>query len=164
MNFIFQPKKHLTKKLKKLKKIILRKENKMIDYIKLHSELGINIERIVLLIILLIFILVIVVEYFFRYYDEEQKGFIYIAGIVGIILFSIGISYYIDKKREPVLKAKALKYNVKNIDNLGKNIEVLEKEFEFYADKENKINEVLNEFYKSSGKTTDEEIIKKLKN
>lgn len=135
----------------------------MIDYIKLHSELGINIERIVLLIILLIFILVIVVEYFFRYYDE-QKGFIYIAGIVGIILFSIGISYYIDKKREPVLKAKALKYNVKNIDNLGKNIEVLEKEFEFYADKENKINEVLNEFYKSSGKTTDEEIIKKLKN
>lgn len=135
----------------------------MIDYIKLHSELGINIETIVLLIILLIFIFVIVVEYFFRYYDEEQKGFIYIAGIVGIILFSIGISYYIDKKREPVWKTTALKYNVKNINNLGKNIEVLEKEFEFYTDKENKINEILNEFYKPSGKTVDKEIMKKLK-
>lgn len=135
----------------------------MIDYIKLHSELEINIERIVLLIILLIFILVIVVEYFFRYYDEEQKSFVYIVGVVSIILISVGISYYINKKREPVLKAKALKYNVKNIDNLGKNIEVLEKEFEFYADKKNKINEILNEFYNPTGKTVDKEIMKKLK-
>lgn len=136
----------------------------MIDYIKLHSELGINIETIVLLIILLIFILVIVVEYFFRYYDEEQKGFIYIVGIVGIILFSIGISYYIGKKREPIFKAKALKYNVKNIDNLGKNIEVLEKEFKFFANKEEQINKTLNEFYKPTGKNLNNEIYKKLKN
>ena len=61
------------------------------------------------------------------------------------------------------MKAKALKYNVKNIDNLGRNIEVLEKEFEFYANKENKINEILNEFYHPTGKTVDEEIIKNLK-
>lgn len=136
----------------------------MIDYIKLHSELGMNIETIVLLIILLIFIFIIVVENFFRYYDEERKNFIYIAGIVGIVLVSIGISYYIGKKREPVWRAKALKYNVKNIDNLGKNIEILEEEFEFYADKKNKINEVLNEFYKPTGKNLDNEIYKKLKN
>lgn len=136
----------------------------MIDYIKLHSELGTDIETIILLIIFLSFILVIVVEYFFRYYDEEQKGFVYIVGVVSIILISVGISYYIDKKREPVWKAKALKYNVKNIDNLGENIEVLKKEFEFYTDKENKINEVLNEFYKPTGKNLDNEIYKKLKN
>lgn len=136
----------------------------MIDYIKLHSELGTDIEAIILLIILLLFIFVIVVEYFFRYCDEEQKRFVYIIGIVSIILISIGILYYTNKKREPVLKAKALKYNVKNIDNLGKNIEVLEKEFEFYTDKENKINEILNEFYNPAGKTVNEEIIKKLKN
>lgn len=136
----------------------------MIDYIKLHSELGTDIETVILLILFLSFILIIVVEYFFRYYDEEQRGFVYIVGIVIIFLISVGISYYINKKREPVLKAKALKYNVKNIDNLGKNIEVLEKEFEFYADKENKINEVLNEFYKPTGKNLNNEIYKKLKN
>ena len=136
----------------------------MIDYIKLHSELGTDIETIILLIIFLSFILVIVVEYFFRYDDEEQKGFVYIVGVVSIILISVGISYYIDKKREPVWKAKALKYNVKNIDNLGENIEVLKKEFEFSTDKENKINEVLNEFYKPTGKNLDNEIYKKLKN
>ena len=136
----------------------------MIDYIKLHSELGTDIETVILLILFLSFILIIVVEYFFRYYDEEQRGFVYIVGIVIIFLISVGISYYINKKREPVLKAKALKYNVKKIDNLGKNIEVLEKEFEFYADKENKINEVLNEFYKPTGKNLNNEIYKKLKN
>ena len=136
----------------------------MIDYIKLHSELGTDIETVILLILFLSFILIIVVEYFFRYYDEEQRGFVYIVGIVIIFLISVGISYYINKKREPVLKAKALKYNVKNIDNLGKNIEVLEKEFKFYADKENKINEVLNEFYKPTGKNLNNEIYKKLKN
>lgn len=136
----------------------------MIDYIKLHSELGTDIETVILLILFLSFILIIVVEYFFRYYDEEQRGFVYIVGIVIIFLISVGISYYINKKREPVLKAKALKYNVKNIDNLGKNIEVLEKEFKFYADKENKINETLNEFYHPTEKKVDEEIIKKLKN
>lgn len=136
----------------------------MIDYIKLYSELQTDIETIILLIMFLFFILIIVVEYFFRYYDEEQRGFIYITGIIGIILVSIGISYYIDKKREPLWKAKALKYNVKNIDNLGKNIEVLEEEFKFYADKKNKINEILNEFYNPAGKTVNEEIIKKLKN
>jgi hypothetical protein len=136
----------------------------MIDYIKLHSELEINIERIVLLIILLIFILVIVVEYFFRYYDEEQKSFVYIVGVVSIILISVGISYYINKKREPVLKAKALKYNVKNIDNLGKNIEVLEKEFKFFANKEEQINKTLNEFYKPEGLELEhKEMLKKLK-
>lgn len=136
----------------------------MIDYIKLYSELGTDTEFIILLTLILFFILIIVVEYFFRYYDEEQRGFVYIVGIVSVILISVGVSYYKDKKSEPIFKAKALKYNVKNIDNLGKNIEVLEKEFKFYADKENKINETLNEFYHPTGKTVDEEIIKKLKN
>lgn len=136
----------------------------MIDYIKLYSELGIDVEMIFNLIMFLLLLLVIAVEYFFRYCDEEQKKLVYIAGIVSVILISVGISYYTDKKREPLLKAKALKYNVKNIDNLGRNIEVLEKEFEFYANKENKINEILNEFYHPTGKTVDEEIIKKLKN
>ena len=136
----------------------------MIDYIKLYSELGIDVEMIFNLIMFLLLLLVIAVEYFFRYCDEEQKKLVYIAGIVSVILISVGISYYTDKKREPLLKAKALKYNVKNIDNLGRNIEVLEKEFEFYANKENKINEILNEFYHPTGKTGDEEIIKKLKN
>ena len=136
----------------------------MIDYIKLYSELGIDVEMIFNLIMFLLLLLVIAVEYFFRYCDEEQKKLVYIAGIVSVILISVGISYYTDKKREPLLKAKALKYNVKNIDNLGRNIEVLEKEFEFYANKENKINEILNEFYHPTGKTVDQEIIKKLKN
>ena len=136
----------------------------MIDYIKLYSETKTDIEFIILLTLILFFILIIVVEYFFRYYDEEQRGFVYIVGIVSVILISVGVSYYKNKKSEPIFKAKALKYNVKNIDNLGKNIEVLEKEFEFYADKENKINEILNEFYNPTGKTVEEEIIKKLKN
>ena len=61
-------------------------------------------------------------------------------------------------------KAKALKYNVKNIDNLGKNIEVLEKEFKFFANKEEQINKTLNEFYKPTGKNLNNEIYKKLKN
>lgn len=136
----------------------------MIDYIKLYSELGTDIETIILLILFLSFILIIVVEYFFRYYDEEQRGFVYIVGIVIIFLISVGISYYINKKREPVLKARALKYNVKNIDNLGKNIEVLEKEFEFSANKEEQINKTLNEFYKPTGISVNGEVMKKLKN
>ena len=136
----------------------------MIDYIKLYSELQPDIDFTISLLLFLSLILIIIVEYFFRYYDEEQRGFIYIVSLVGIILISVGISYYIDKKREPVWKATALKYNVKNIDNLGKNIEILEKEFKFSVDKEEQINKTLNEFYKPAGIIIDKKIMEKLKN
>lgn len=64
-----------------------------------------------------------------------------------------------NKKRLIELK----KYNIKNVENFRNNVELLEKELEFYDEKENKINEILNEFYKPSGKTVDKEIMKKLK-
>ena len=136
----------------------------MIDYIKLYSELKTDIEFIILLILILFLILIIAVEFFCRYYDEEEKGIVYIVGIVSVVLISVGISYYKDKKSEPIIKAKALKYNVKSIDNLGKNIEVLEKEFKFFANKEEQINKILNEFYKPTGTIINKEIMKKLKN
>ena len=117
-----------------------------------------------ILTLFLFFILIIIVEFFCRYYDENEKGIVYIVGIVSVILISVGVSYYKNKKSEPIFKAKALKYNVKNIDNLGKNIEVLEKEFKFFANKEEQINKTLNEFYKPTGKNLNNEIYKKLKN
>ena len=136
----------------------------MIDYIKLYSETKIDTEFAILLTLFLFFILIIIVEFFCRYYDENEKGIVYIVGIVSVILISVGVSYYKNKKSEPIFKAKALKYNVKNIDNLGKNIEVLEKEFKFFANKEEQINKTLNEFYKPTGKNLNNEIYKKLKN
>ena len=120
----------------------------MIDYIKLYSELQ----------------LIIIVEYFFRYYDNEDKRIVYIFGIIGVILISVGTSFFIDKKNKPAEKEKALKYNVKNVENLGKNIEILEKEFEFLANKEEQINKTLTEFYKPSGIIIDKKIMEKLKN
>lgn len=78
----------------------------MIDYIKLYSETKTDIEFIILLTLILFFILIIVVEYFFRYYDEEQRGFVYIVGVVSIILISVGISYYINKKKNLYRKPK----------------------------------------------------------
>lgn len=136
----------------------------MIDYIKLYSETKTDTEFAILLTLFLFFILIIIVEFFCRYYDENEKGIVYIVGIVSVILISVGVSYYKNKKSEPIFKAKALKYNVKNIDNLGKNIEVLEKEFKFFANKEEQINKTLNEFYKPTGKNLNNEIYKKLKN
>jgi hypothetical protein len=136
----------------------------MIDYIKLYSETKTDTEFAILLTLFLFFILIIIVEFFCRYYDENEKGIVYIFGIVSVILISVGVSYYKNKKSEPIFKAKALKYNVKNIDNLGKNIEVLEKEFKFFANKEEQINKTLNEFYKPTGKNLNNEIYKKLKN
>lgn len=136
----------------------------MIDYIKLYSETKTDTEFAILLTLFLFFILIIIVEFFCRYYDENEKGIVYIVGILSVILISVGVSYYKNKKSEPIFKAKALKYNVKNIDNLGKNIEVLEKEFKFFANKEEQINKTLNEFYKPTGKNLNNEIYKKLKN
>ena len=136
----------------------------MIDYIKLYSETKTDTEFAILLTLFLFFILIIIVEFFCRYYDENEKGIVYIVSIVSVILISVGVSYYKNKKSEPIFKAKALKYNVKNIDNLGKNIEVLEKEFKFFANKEEQINKTLNEFYKPTGKNLNNEIYKKLKN
>lgn len=136
----------------------------MIDYIKLYSETKTDTEFAILLTLFLFFILIIIVEFFCRYYDENEKGIVYIVGIVSVILISVGVSYYKNKKSAPIFKAKALKYNVKNIDNLGKNIEVLEKEFKFFANKEEQINKTLNEFYKPTGKNLNNEIYKKLKN
>ena len=62
-----------------------------------------------------------------------------------------------NKKRLIELK----KYNIKNVENFKNNVELLKKELEFYDEKENKINEILKEFYKPSGKTVDKEIMKK---
>lgn len=136
----------------------------MIDYIKLYSELQPDIDFTISLLLFLSLILIIIVEYFFRYYDNEEKKIVYIFGIIGVILISVGTSFFIDKKNKPVEKEKALKYNIKNIENLGKNIEILEKEFEFSANKEEQINKTLNEFYKPAGIIIDKKIMEKLKN
>ena len=71
----------------------------MIDYIKLYSELQPNIDFTISLLLFLSLILIIIVEYFFRYYDNEEKKIVYIFGIIGVILISVGTSFFIDKKK-----------------------------------------------------------------
>lgn len=85
--------------------------------------------------------------------------------IFAISLLSIGTFFlYRDFKTEPKKYITELnKYNVKNVKNFNYNIEYLESEFEYHIKKEEKINEILNEFYKPTGQKLDTEIMKKLK-
>lgn len=147
----------------------------MIDYIKLYNKFGIGIETplfyigitisILIGIILLIIIAISQVDCYLK--NKDYKSIVKFS-----ILFLSVFSFFIylgfssitapeKEKKNRLIELK--KYNVENAKNLGKNIEILNQEFEFLDNKNAKINEILNEFYKPSGKTVDKEIMKKLK-
>lgn len=146
----------------------------MIDYIKLYNEFGQNnIPVYIFLIIILIIFVIALILMFIAFICEERKEFNWKEYIVIFFLFLFSASFYLaflfsvykSLKTEPTIQLNELKkYNIKNVENFRNNVKLLEKEFEFYDEKENKINEILNEFYHPTGKTANGEIMKKLKN
>ena len=145
----------------------------MIDYIKLYNEFGQNnIPVYIFLITALIISIIALILMFISFIWEERKELSWKEYIVTSFLFLFSLSFFLvflfsvykSLKTEPTEQLNELKkYNIKNVENFRNNVELLEKELEFYDEKENKINEILNEFYKPSGKTVDKEIMKKLK-
>lgn len=145
----------------------------MIDYIKLYNEFGQNnIPVYIFLITALIISIIALILMFISFIWEERKELSWKEYIVTSFLFLFSLSFFLvflfsvykSLKTEPTEQLNELKkYNIKNVENFRNNVELLEKELEFYDEKENKINEILNEFYKPSGKVVDKEIMKKLK-
>jgi hypothetical protein len=145
----------------------------MIDYIKLYNEFGQNnIPVYIFLITALIISIITLILMFISFIWEERKELSWKEYIVTSFLFLFSLSFFLvflfsvykSLKTEPTEQLNELKkYNIKNVENFRNNVELLEKELEFYDEKENKINEILNEFYKPSGKVVDKEIMKKLK-
>ena len=145
----------------------------MIDYIKLYNEFGIDASlfyigitiSILIGTILLIIIAIYQVDCYLK--NKNYKSIIKFSTLF-LTVFSffiyLGFSSVTASEKENKKRLIELKkYNIKNVENFRNNVELLEKELEFYDEKENKINEILNEFYKPSGKTVDKEIMKKLK-
>lgn len=149
----------------------------MIDYIKVYNEFGLNhapmyIFLISIFIISIISLIIILITAIYDSIKENLWGnnitnsILFFFSLVFIIsLLSIGVFFlYRDFKEEPTKQITELKkYNIKNVQNFKYNIEYLKSEFEYHTEKEEKINEILNEFYKPSGKVVDKEIMKKLK-
>ena len=145
----------------------------MIDYIKLYNEFGIDTSlfyigiTITILIgtILLIIIAIYQVDCYLK--NKDYKSIVKFSTLfLTVFSFFIYLGFYSVTTPEKEMKKRLIelkKYNVENGENFRNNVELLEKELEFYDEKENKINEILNEFYKPSGKTVDKEIMKKLK-
>lgn len=146
----------------------------MIDYIKLYNEFGIDASlfyigitiSILIGTILLIIIAIYQVDCYLK--NKDYKSIVKFSALfltVFSLFIYIGFSSVTAPEKEKKNRLIELKkYNVENAKNLGKNIEILNQEFEFLDNKDAKINEILNEFYKPSGKTVDEEIMKKLRN
>lgn len=141
----------------------------MIDYIKLYNEFGIDASlfyigitiSILIGTILLIIIAIYQVDCYLK--NKNYKSIIKFSTLF-LTVFSffiyLGFSSVTAPEKENKKRIIELKkYNIKNVENFRNNVELLEKDLEFYDEKENKINEILNEFYKPSGKTVDKEII-----
>lgn len=149
----------------------------MIDYFKLYKELGANnapiyIFFISIFIISIIFLVIILITAIYdnikekRWKNNIKNSILFFFSLIfAISLLSIGTFFlYREFKTEPKKYITELnKYNVKNVKNFNYNIEYLESEFEYHIKKEEKINEILNEFYKPTGQKLDTEIMKKLK-
>lgn len=149
----------------------------MIDYVKLYNDFGQNnapmyiflISVFIFALIFLIFIFIGVIHNCILENDWKNNIKFFISFFVSIIftislLSIVSIVLYRDFKEEPNKQLTELqKYNIKNPENFRNNMKYLESEFEYNTEKENKINEILNEFYKPTGKKIDTEIMKKLK-
>ena len=146
----------------------------MIDYIKLYNEFGIDTSlfyigitiSILIGTILLIIIAICQVDCYLENKDYKSivKFSILFLPVFSVFIY-LGFSSITAPEKEKKNRLIELKkYNVENARNLGKNIEILNQEFEFSDNKNTKINEILNEFYKPSGKTVNKEIMKKLRN
>lgn len=145
----------------------------MIDYIKLYNEFGIDTSlfyigitiSILIGTILLIIIAIYQVDCYLK--NKDYKSIVKFSTLflpVFSFFIYLGFSSVTAPEKENKKRLIELKkYNVENAKNLGKNIEILNQEFEFLDNKNAKINEILNEFYKPSGKVVDKEIMKKLK-
>ena len=146
----------------------------MIDYIKLYNEFGIDASlfyigitiSILIGTILLIIIAIYQVDCYLK--NKDYKSIVKFSALfltVFSLFIYIGFSSVTAPEKEKKNRLIELKkYNVENAKNLGKNIEILNQEFEFLDNKDAKINEILNEFYKPSVKTINKEIMIKLRN
>ena len=146
----------------------------MIDYIKLYNEFGIDASlfyigitiSILIGTILLIIIAIYQVDCYLK--NKDYKSIVKFSALfltVFSLFIYIGFSSVTAPEKEKKNRLIELKkYNVENAKNLGKNIEILNQEFEFLDNKDAKINEILNEFYKPSAKTINKEIMIKLRN
>lgn len=149
----------------------------MIDYVKLYNEFGQNNAPVyIFLMSIFIFVLICLILLFIgvtynciKENDWKNNIKFFISFFVSIIftislLSIVSFVLYRDLKEEPNRQLSELqKYNIKNPENFRNNMKYLESEFEYHTEKENKINEILNEFYKPTGKKIDSEIMKKLK-
>lgn len=149
----------------------------MIDYVKLYNKFGQNnapiyIFSISIFIISIIFLVIILITAIYdnikekRWKNNIKNSILFFFPLIfAISLLSIGTFFlYRDFRTEPNKYITELKkYNVKNVENFNHNIEHLESEFEYHTEKEEKINEILNEFYKPTEQKIDSEIMKKLK-
>lgn len=145
----------------------------MIDYIKLYNEFGIDTPLfyigITITILIGTILLIIIAIYQVNCYlkNKDYKSIVKFSTLflpVFSFFIYLGFSSVTAPEKENKKRLIELKkYNVENAKNLGKNIEILNQEFEFLDNKNAKINEILNEFYKPNGKTVDKEIMKKLK-
>ena len=145
----------------------------MIDYIKLYNEFGIDTPLfyigITITILIGTILLIIIAIYQVNCYlkNKDYKSIVKFSTLflpVFSFFIYLGFSSVTAPEKENKKRLIELKkYNVENAKNLGKNIEILNQEFEILDNKNAKINEILNEFYKPNGKTVDKEIMKKLK-
>ena len=142
----------------------------MNDYIRIYQEYSENsiftIPNKELVILAVAGILVFIVTILALSSIIKDKGASILFSLLVETLFCLSyISFIV-----PVDNAKNLenvkKYNVNSIKELGKNIEIVQKELGIIENKEHETNRILNKFYNEDKNLSlkEEKIIKKLKN
>ncbi len=133
----------------------------MIDYIKLLNENDLN-KQIIIITLFIVFAIVIsfVIYFWFSYSYSSSVVDIFLFIIVLVLLSGFHYAHWkIDTKEN---LARVAKYNVKSLENLRNNIEIINEKNPYLENSE--INKILNEFYKPQGNKIEYEILKELKN
>lgn len=134
----------------------------MIDYIKLLNENDLNNQIIIITLFIVFGIVISFAIYFaFSYSYSDSVVDIFFFLIVFVLLTGFYYAHLkIDTKEN---LARVAKYNVKSLENLRNNIEIINEKNPYLENSE--INKILNEFYKPQGNKIEySELLKELKN
>lgn len=143
----------------------------MINYISIYEDLNAITGKIILIVFLWLLIAIIAVFYLYRYnfWNNKKKSYNALSWIIFSVLtlFSITSCFWITSAYKKEMKQLESKYSVKE-KTLGKNIEIIENEIEYFEIKDKKlyINQILNKFYRNekniNSNLFEKEIMKKL--
>lgn len=141
----------------------------MFDYIQIYekySELGgyiVPVKDQIISFSLGIFIFVFAL---FILKDRVAEGVSALFSLILAILFSFCYIAVFTTPENAENLAKVKRYNIKSIESLGNNIEVVQEELGIVENKAKETNKILNKFYKNDKNLSveEEKIIKKLKN